>query len=270
MKWLFGMLMALSVITSCKKDKDEEETKPGCQLTKITQGLNPDTDTVFMFKYREDGFPESISREGDLGDIWFDVVYVPGTLSVQKVWKDLEGNEDWVVSEYEYNAQNKLSKARSYMGQEFTYQYDAGGQLTRVDVTRWGNLEGHYFKTVMDNNGSLIEVQRISTETNKLWDAFTVEYTDIENSIGKVNTLNLGNDRGMSYLFPGSEFFPFPSKYLVKKRINKNSSNEPSLTVNYAYEKDAKSNVTKAVVSFIYSPTGETRVLTWKFDYECK
>lgn len=268
--WIFGTLMALTVFTSCKKDNDDEQPKFGCQLTKVTQGLNPDRDTIFMFKYRADGLPDSISREFENGDTWLSIVYKPGTTLLHKVWLDLPGADDFVMSEFEYNEQGKVTKASTFLGQVYTYHYNTGGQLTRVDVTRWGNPETYYYSTVMDSNGSLTEVKRISTEDGRVWENFTIEYTDIENAIGGANTLNLGNDRGMNYLFPGSEFFPFPSKYLVKKRIVRNQSNEVYLTADYVYEKDAKNNVTKAVVSFPDTFLGGTKYLTWKFDYECQ
>lgn len=268
---ILSTLLALFVFTSCQKDNNsDEQPKSKCRLTKVTQGVNPDNDTVVMFKHQPDGLPSSMFVEfpPDLKYGWLDFVYKPNTALPEKIW--LEGNDDFVMTQFEYNAQGKLSKAKDFVGHEFTYQYNGNGQVNRVDVKRWGNPEDYYYTTVFDDNGNLIEGYRKYTSNNDLIDAFTVGYSDMDNTVGMLSALNLGNHLGMSALFPGSYFIPFPSKKLVKSLVYKNAKNEPTSTsVTFSFEKDAAGNLTKAVINFDYSGQIDNRMLTWKFEYDC-
>jgi hypothetical protein len=271
MKVIFpGILMALFIFTSCQKDSNsEEQPKPTCRLTKVTQGLNPDNDSVFMFKYRPDGLPSSISMEfpPDLKFDWMDFVYKPGTSVLEKVWA--EGVDDFVMVQFEYNSQGKVAKAKDFVGHEFTYQYNGNGQVNRVDVKRWGSPASIYYTTVFDDNGSLIEWYMKSTADDKIYNAYTIAYSSEENILTGLSKLNLGNTLGMNNLFPGSEFFPFPSKYLVKSVTWKGQDMTALGTYTYVFEKDAKNNVTKAVVNLVRHDMYEGKLLTWKFEYDC-
>jgi hypothetical protein len=226
-------------------------------------------DSVYMFKYDQNGLPVSVSFEfpPDLILNWQDISYKSGTQLIEKVWQEGYG-EDLALFKFEYNAQGKPVKAKTFVGHEFTYQYNEKGEINRVDVKRWGNPQEYHYETVFDSKGNLIEFYRKFPANEHLNDGFKAEYSDTENTIAGLSVLNLSNHLGMHALFPGSNVLPLPAKYLAKSLTFLNAKNEPSgTTVSYTFEKDAAQNLTKAVVRYNNSVPGA--VLTWNFEYDC-
>lgn len=270
LEFLSAAITVLMMFSSCQKEGNTQEEKPKCKLVKVTQGLDPDTDSVYQFRYNSNGLPSAMTMEfaTTVYFDWMDFVYMPGTSILDKIWGG--DPQDPFLIQYEYDAQNKLIKSKYFLGQQFTYQYDNEGQLSRVDAADGGYPKDYYFETGFDKNGNLTTCYRRKIADNSFLDGFTVEYSDIENTLGLLSALNISENIGTANLFPGSHIYPVPSKHLAKSLTGRNANGDAIASISHTFERDASNNITKAVLRRDNwgSLTGE--INTWKFEYECK
>lgn len=261
-------LAAFLLFTSCQKDSNSEDKKSPCRLVKVTQGLDPIQDSIYMFKYNENGLPSEINLRFNptLNFNWLDFVYKPGTSILDKIVDRTPTNSHLFL--YEYNAQNKLVKCSDFLGKEFSYQYNEKGLLNRVDVADRGIPKSYYYQTFFDDKGNMTSYYVRNVSDDKPISSVTMEYSNDDNTLQLLGTLNIGQLIGANTLFPGSDLYPVPSKKLPKSMTYRNAKDEPVMNAYHSFEKDAANNIISAIVTY-KNMSAVFEVNTWKLEYDC-
>lgn len=265
------LLLIVTVFTciSCQKDDLKENPVSKCKLIKATQGTIPGKDTVHTFRYNADGLPAAIlTEQGKSSSPWRDFNYKSGKL--EKVTRtNPETGALWTAASFEYDGQGRVSRAVSFLSNDLSFQYDEKGVLKRVNKTA-NNSGGGYFLTFYDDKGSLIEYRSYDAK-DQLRQWCKIEYSDVENTMGVLNFLGIGELHDFYYLIPGGDFAPFTSKYMAKTLTFLNENKTLSSVTRITYETDKEGNVIKAIskTENLIDPSWPGTTFTWAFEYEC-
>lgn len=240
------MLIASLAIFSCSKNKidvDPKEEQPGTLITKMTQGLIPGDDTVFVFNYDAD---KRIKTVVDISySDTFKAVYNAAGLISDVVNTGFGSG----TSSFIYNANNQLIQADFVAGgggykTRYTFEY-TGGVISKQSYYTGGmggsQLTLSRYTTYEVTNGNITTAKEYSN-SNTLLNELKYTYNNEPNVFQPMCLINWENFLGADDIADIEMFF---NKNLVTS-IAHTYAGETS-TATYAYTYNDKKQLTKVV-----------------------
>lgn len=264
MKFSYAILMIASLtILSCSKNEipaDPEEDQPGTLITKMTQGLIPGDDTVFVFNYDADKRIKSIVNVSDLDTLEASFNTAGLVSAVVARGLHIQG-----TNSFTYNASNQLIQA--------DFESSGGGYKTRYTFEYTGGVvsKQSYYTAGMGNpQFTLIDYTTYEVTNGNITSAKEYGSTNAFRGEVKYTYNNEPNIFQPICLFNWMNFLGAEEVAGIEMVFNKNlitsetwiPSGDDPVTRTFTYTYNDKKQMTKAVVS---TPGGKT--LTRQFEY---
>lgn len=249
--------VALSIF-SCSKDKVTDPEQPGSALfTKMTQGLIPGDDTVFVFNY------DAVKRiKNIVNSSWNDTLeatYSAAGLLSAVAGRGESGSPKFSFS---YNANNQLTEIRFVTGPyrtRYTFEY-TNGVISKKNFYQNSNDNAdptlYTYSTYQVTNGNISSIKHYRADGNTYLSEETFTYNNESNVFRAMSLINCMNDLGASDIADIDMFF---NKNLPTAATVTSSFGSGTATINYTY--NDKKQLTKTVF------TGSSYIHTWQFAY---
>jgi hypothetical protein len=256
MKFSYAILMIASLtILSCSKNEipaDPDEDQPGTLITKMTQGLIPGDDTVFVFNYDADKRIKSIVNVSDLDTLEASFNTAGLVSAVVARGLHIQG-----TNSFTYNASNQLIQAdfeSSGGGYKTRYTFEYTGGIISKKSYYAGGMGGspltlNRYTTYEVMNGNITSAKEYSNSNTLLGEEKST-YNNEPNVLQPICLLNWMNFLGADDVAGIEMFF---NKNLVAGSTYISGTDESSRTFTYTY--NDKKQLTKAVVSSSYYVT---------------
>lgn len=254
------LFIATLTIFSCSKDNDTkpDENESGTLITKMTQGLRPEDDTIFVFNYDADKRIKSIVDVDELDT--FEAVYNTAGLVSAVVGK---GTHSWGSTSFTYNTSNQLIQAdfESSGGgykTRYTFEYTGGVVSKQSYYTAMGGsqLALVSYTTYVVTNGNITSAKEYGSG-NTLRGEMKYTYNNEPNVFQPICLFNWMNFLGANDVAGIEMFF---NKNLITSETWIPSSGETSNAA-FTYTYNDKKQLTKVVF------TNPSYVSTRQFEY---
>lgn len=243
------LLIASIAIFSCSKDNETnpEENQPETLITKMTQGVIPGDDTIFVFNYDEAKRLKSIINTSWLDT--FEATYNTAGLITSIANKGDFGSAN---TSFSYNASNQLTQIDYLAGGykvRYTFEYTGGviSKKTYYNVNTPGGTQLSPFRytTYEVTNGNITTMKEYSYD-----DVFLSEqkltYNNEPNVFQPMVLFNFQNRLGADDIADIEKFF---NKNLTTGLTSTFIPTSETVSGTYTYTFNDKKQLTKAVAS---------------------
>jgi hypothetical protein len=260
MKFSIAMLTIASLtIFSCSKNEiPVDPEKPGTLITKMTQGVRAEDDTVFVFNYDADKRIKSIVDISYL-DTFTAVYNTSGLISAV-----VNTGFGTGTSSFTYNANNQLIQADFEAGggaykTRYTFEY-TGGVIAKQSYYTGGmggsQLTLSRYTTYEVTNGNITTAKEYSN-SNTLLNEQKYTYNNEPNVFQPLCLMNWENFLGAEDIAGIEMYF---NKNLITGITSTNTGDEP-VSATYTYTYNDKKQLTKSV----FATPG--KIATRQFEY---
>lgn len=264
---LMPFLIGIGLLSSCKKDKDDDNNKTPektCYISKVYEN------SVLAADYTYNGSNQineaSAYTASGKKDYYIKYNYSGGKVTGATLYGDNGlGRETFTIT---YNTNGKISKLqRVELGSgtktSTEYEYNAQGQLSKSTQYQDGNLID-FKKYTVDAHGSVTKVETFADSGNPEPDLlFSEEYTYDDKVNGISYFIDLVRLTEYHLMMANPAMGPHNiTRYIMKDNAG-NLLKDESFKVDYTY---TEKNLPKTIV--VTFDTGENRDFT--FEYDCK
>jgi len=246
MKFTIALAFIASMtIFSCSKDKntdpDPEEDQSGALIAKMTQGLRPEDDTVFVFNYDAQKHITRIINVTD-SDTFNAVFNTAGLISSVAL------SDGFTYGTFTYNANNQLIQG-DFTGGTFKYRYTfeyTNGIVSKKNyftASSAGELKLFSYTVYQVTNGNITGAKEYGSDGSSVRD-YTFTFNDEPNIFQPMCLLNWMNYLGAEDIAGIEKFF---NKNLITGMTY--TSSPSSVNVTYTYTYNDKKQLSKVVVS---------------------
>lgn len=257
------LLLASLTIFSCSKDKDTtdpEENEPGWLMTKMTQGLVPGLDTVFVFNYDANKRIKSVINVSDRDT--FEASFNTAGLVMTIIAK---GPSDRGTRIFTFNANNQLLQAEflpsagNFNGR-YTFEYTNGVVSKKNYYYASAGTEPKLFSyiTYEVTNGNITDTKEYFADGNTFVREVKFSYNNEHNVFQPICLFNWINYLGADDIADIEMFF---NKNLITGRTRLDPGFEPANST-YTYTYNDKKQLTKLVVA-----AADGHIATRQFEY---
>jgi len=252
--------IASLAIFSCSKDKVTDPEQPGGALfTKMTQGLIPGDDTVFLFNYDADKRIKNIVNSS-----WNDTLEATYSAAGLLTAVAGKGESGTVNFSFGYNANNQLTEIRFQAGPyktRYTFEY-TNGVISKKNFYQNSsdNKEPTLYSycTYQVTNGNITSIKEYRADGNTYLGEEKFTYNSESNVFQAMSLINCMNDLGASDIADIDMFFNKNLPTVVTTTSTFGGSGSATFTYTY----NDKKQLTKTVF------TGDPDYIhTWQFAY---